>query len=46
MLFDISPTSPVALTLVAFGLGAVATLACAVPAIRAARVSPLIALRK
>jgi ABC-type antimicrobial peptide transport system permease subunit len=46
LLFGISPTSPVALSLVAFALGAVATIACAVPAMRAARVSPLVALRK
>jgi predicted permease len=46
LLFGISATSPVALSLVAFGLGAVATIACAVPAIRAARVNPIVALRK
>jgi hypothetical protein len=46
LLFEISPTSPVALGLVAVGLAGVATLACAVPAVRAARVSPLVALRK
>jgi ABC-type antimicrobial peptide transport system permease subunit len=46
LLFGISPTSPVALGLVAVGLAAVATIACVVPAVRAARVNPLVALRK
>jgi len=46
LLFGISPTSPVALGLVAFGLASVATIACVVPAVRAARVNPLVALRK
>jgi predicted permease len=46
LLFGISPTSPVALGLVAAGLAGIATIACAVPAVRAARVSPLVALRK
>jgi ABC-type lipoprotein release transport system permease subunit len=34
------------LGLVAVGLASVATIACVVPAVRAARVSPLVALRK
>jgi predicted permease len=46
LLFGISPTSPVALGLVALGLASVATIACVVPAVRAARVNPLVALRK
>jgi len=45
-LFGISATSPIALALVAAGLAAVAAVACAVPAVRAARVNPLVALRK
>jgi predicted permease len=46
LLFGISATSPVALGLVALGLAAVAGTACLVPAVRAARVTPLVALRK
>jgi len=46
LLFGISPTSPMALGLVALGLASVATVACVVPAVRAARVNPLVALRK
>ena len=45
-LFGISATSPIALALVAAGLAAVAAVACAVPAVRAARVNPLVALRR
>jgi len=45
-LFGISATSPIALGLVAAGLAAVAAIACAVPAVRAARVNPLVALRR
>jgi ABC-type antimicrobial peptide transport system permease subunit len=46
LLFGVSATSPVALALVALGLAAVAGTACLVPALRAARVTPLAALRK
>jgi ABC-type antimicrobial peptide transport system permease subunit len=46
VLFGVSPSSPVALGGVALGLAAVAAVACVVPALRAARVNPLIALRK
>jgi putative ABC transport system permease protein len=43
-LFGIQPMDPVVLALVTGVLGAVALLACAVPARRAARIDPLIAL--
>jgi predicted permease len=46
LLFGISATSPVALGVVALGLATVAGVACFVPAVRAARVTPLVALRK
>jgi hypothetical protein len=46
LLFGISATSPIALGLVALGLAGVAGIACLVPAVRAARVTPLVALRK
>jgi len=45
LVFGISPHDPVALALVAFGLMAVALMACAVPAMRATRVDPAITLR-
>jgi putative ABC transport system permease protein len=45
LLFDISPTSPILLGAVALVLGGTAAVACAVPAVRAARVNPLAALR-
>ena len=43
-LFGVQPMDPVVLALVTGVLGAVALLACAVPARRAARIDPLIAL--
>ena len=43
-LFGVQPMDPVVLTLVTGVLGVVALLACAVPARRAARIDPLIAL--
>jgi ABC-type antimicrobial peptide transport system permease subunit len=46
VLFGVSPSSPVALGGVALGLAGVAAVACVVPALRAARVNPLVALRK
>jgi predicted permease len=45
LLFDISATDPVTFALTALILTGVAALACAVPAIRATRIDPLIALR-
>lgn len=43
-LFGVQPMDPVVLAVVAGVLGAVALLACAVPARRAARIDPLVAL--
>jgi putative ABC transport system permease protein len=43
-LFGVQPMDPVVLALVTAVLGVVALLACAVPARRAARIDPLIAL--
>jgi ABC-type antimicrobial peptide transport system permease subunit len=46
MLFGVSPTDPITFLGVAFILGAVAMVASYVPARRAARVDPLIAVRQ
>jgi putative ABC transport system permease protein len=46
LLFGVEPSDPVTLASVAVLLGAVATLASAVPALRASRVDPLLALRE
>jgi ABC-type antimicrobial peptide transport system permease subunit len=45
LLFEVSATDPLTFVMVATLLGGVALLACWLPARRAARVDPLIALR-
>jgi predicted permease len=43
-LFGVTPTDPAVLVMVALGLAAVAAVACAIPAWRATRVDPVVAL--
>jgi putative ABC transport system permease protein len=45
LLFEVTPTDPATFSIVAILLGAVALLACYIPAHRAMRVDPMVALR-
>ena len=45
LLFEVQPSDPVVFALVAGVLGATAFVACIIPAVRATRVDPLVALR-
>ncbi len=46
LLFNVSPADPLTFAVTALALAAVAALACTVPAIRAIRIDPIVALRE
>jgi ABC-type antimicrobial peptide transport system permease subunit len=45
LLYEVRPTDPVVMIMTCAGMQAVAVLACVVPALRALRVDPMVALR-
>jgi ABC-type antimicrobial peptide transport system permease subunit len=46
LLHGVEPNDPATVTVMAVGLGGAALVACAIPAARAARVDPVVALRQ
>jgi ABC-type antimicrobial peptide transport system permease subunit len=45
LLYDVSPTDPIVFVSLSASLGAIAVASCFVPALRASRSDPLVALR-
>lgn len=46
LLYGVTPLDPITLTLVILVFGLAGLVACLVPAVRAARVNPIVALRE